>query len=218
MIRWSYLIPRLLILGLIGMAIWMGADPLIRLALIKSGENAIGAKVEIAQVRTSLTTGMVYLKDLRIADPRNPMRNMVQAEMAYIKLDPKHLLKNEFVIESGKTSLIQFGTPRTDSGRLERSPASPSTAETLLPINAGQQLGEISQRWLDQFQNSMAQRIESNFESVRLAQELKSRWPAQFEANKQEIVAVQSKISELTEVIKGKDSSNPLAPVGLSRP
>jgi uncharacterized protein (TIGR03545 family) len=210
MIRWSYLIPRVLILILIVLAIWMGADPLIRLALIKSGENSIGAKVEIAQVRSSLTTGMVYLKDLRIADPRNPMMNLVQAEMAYIKLDPRHLLKHELVIESGKTSLLQFGTPRTDSGALERTPVNAPVIDTLVPIDARQQLSEISQRWLDQFQNSMAQRIESSFESVRLAQELKSRWPSQFEANKQEIIAVQNKINELTEIVQSKDSSNPL--------
>ncbi len=210
MIRWSYLLPRLLILVLIVLAIWMGADPLIRLALIQSGENSIGAKVEIAQVRTSLTTGMVYLKDLRIADPRNPLLNMVQAEMAYIKLDPQRLLNREFVIENGKTSLIQFGTPRTESGALPRSPDRVSGADTLIPLDAGQSLHEISQKWLDQFQNSMTHQIESNFESVRLAQELKNRWPAQFEANKREIVAVQSRISELTEIIQGKDNSNPL--------
>lgn len=210
MIRWSYLIPRLLILSLIMLAIWMGADPLIRLALIKSGENAIGAKVEIAQVRTSLSTGMVYLRDLRIADPRNPMMNMVQADMAYIKVDLRHLLNREFVIESGKTSLLQFGTPRTESGVLERTPANRSIADTRFARDTGQQLDDISQRWLDQFQNSMARQNESNFESVQLAQELRNRWQTEFEANKQEIVDVQSRISELTEIIQGQDSSNPL--------
>ena len=210
MIRWSYLVPRLLILGLIILAVWMGSDPLIRFALIRSGENAIGTKIDIAQVRTSLTKGKVYLKDIRITDPRNPMLNMVQAEMAYIQLDPRRLLNRDIVIENGKTSLVQFGAPRTESGALDRTPHNNSISEPRIPPAVKQQLGEISQRWLDQFENSMTHRVESNFESVRLAQQLKDRWPSQFEANKQEIVALQNKIRELTEVIQSKDSSNPL--------
>ncbi len=118
MSRWTYLIPRIVILSLILAAIWLGRDPLIQRLLIREAQNITGAQVEIAQVQSSLSNGKLFFKDLKIADPRNPMKNLVQADMAYVQLNPEQLLRRQFVIEQGQTSELIFGAPRTDSGAL----------------------------------------------------------------------------------------------------
>lgn len=211
MIRWSYLIPRLLILGLITLAIWIGTDPLIRFALIKTGENTIGAKVDVAQVRTSLYKGKLYLKDLKIADPRNPMLNLVQADMAYIKLDPRQLLHREIVIENGKTSKVQFGAPRTESGALpDRTYENESAYQPIFSSVIAENVEHAADQLLEQFQNNMSLQVENSFESIRLARELKESWPATFEAHKSKIVAIQDQLKAMTEVVSGDDSNNPL--------
>ena len=55
MTRWKYLIPRLIILSLIALAVWVGSDPLIRRVLVNNLESATGAKVEIGHLRTSVS-------------------------------------------------------------------------------------------------------------------------------------------------------------------
>ena len=43
MTRWTYLIPRLIILSLIALALWVGSDPLVRHVLVKNLESTTGA-------------------------------------------------------------------------------------------------------------------------------------------------------------------------------
>ena len=121
MSRWSYLIPRIIITGLLLTAIWLGRDPLIRGLMISQVQNSIGAKAEIGQVRSSFSNGKLFLEGLKIADPRDPMRNLIQADLAYLNFDLDHLLRREFVIDGGETSQVMFGVPRTDSGAIDES-------------------------------------------------------------------------------------------------
>jgi len=210
MARWSYLIPRLIILGLVVVAVWIGSEPILKYALEKSGEDAIGAKVEIGQVRTAIRTGKVYLKDLQIADPRNPMLNMVQADMAYIQLDPRLLLQREIVVENGTTSKIKFGVPRTASGKLDRNLAQSETIHPTKAVEAQSSNSDLSQTWLDGFQSTVPQTSEEDLETVSLARQFKAKWLPQFEAKREQIVSVQNQINLLRKIAISKDNSNPL--------
>ena len=40
--RWAYLVPRLIILGLVGLILWIGSDPIIKYALEQTGEKYTG--------------------------------------------------------------------------------------------------------------------------------------------------------------------------------
>ncbi len=210
MARWSYLIPRLIILGLVVVAVWIGSEPILKYALEKSGEDAIGAKVEIGKVRTAIRTGKVYLKDLQIADPRNPMLNMVQADMAYIQLDPRLLLQREIVVENGTTSKIKFGVPRTASGKLDRNLAQSETIHPTTAVEAQSSNSDLSQTWLDGFQSTVPQTSEEDLETVSLARQFKAKWLPQFETKREQITSVQNQIKLLRKIVISKDNSNPL--------
>ena len=149
MTRWKYLIPRLIILSLIALAVWVGSDPLIRRVLVNNLESATGAKVEIGHLRTSLNKRQIFIEDLVIANPRDPMMNLFQADMAYVELDTKSLLNGQVVIERGQTSQAVFGAPRTNSGALQGSPQAPVESRTWKP-KTFEPIEQIGLRWLDQ--------------------------------------------------------------------
>ena len=90
MIRWNYIALRLGIALLLLMAILMGLNPLVSWVLVHFGQSITGAKVEIGLVRASLWHGQIELLDLEIADPRDPMRNLIQADRAVVRLDVRH--------------------------------------------------------------------------------------------------------------------------------
>ena len=50
MSRWSYLPSRLVILGLILLALWASADPISQMLVVSSIENRTGGKVELSLI------------------------------------------------------------------------------------------------------------------------------------------------------------------------
>ena len=214
--RWAYLVPRLIILGLVGLILWIGSDPIIKYALEQTGEKYTGAKVEIGSIKTSLSQGKVYLKDIKIADAANPMFNLLQAEMAYVELDPQKLLNRNFVIETGTTTKLRFGSPRTESGalpNLENNPrplANSTVAPRAFHATPPISLDSLSQRWLDQFENQTVQYPDEQLDSLNFANQLQEKWPPRFAQTRNKINQIQSRIAELTKFVNSKDGSNPL--------
>lgn len=118
MFDWGRLLTRLVILLLLFLAALLARDPLVRVALIRAAEDKIGAKVEIGKVRTSFRDRKAYLTDVRIADPRDPMKNMIQAESMTLKLDFDSLIHRRFEILEGSTTELVFNAPRSTSGEI----------------------------------------------------------------------------------------------------
>ena len=113
MSRWTYLPPRLVILGLISLAIWASADPLTQMIVVSSIENRTGGKVDVAQLRCSIGNQKLYLKEVVLADPDDASRNLLQADMAYLNFDANALWRRQLIITDGQTSRLMFGTPRS---------------------------------------------------------------------------------------------------------
>lgn len=78
MIRWSYVLPRLTIALAIVLAFWLGTDSLLRWSLIRAGQRAVGAKVELGDVTTSLRQGRIHIQSLQIANPNSPLKNLME--------------------------------------------------------------------------------------------------------------------------------------------
>ena len=62
-IRWTYALPRLALVIVVILALRLGLDPLLRWTIVTSGEAAVGAKVEIGEVASSLLEGEVVLRE-----------------------------------------------------------------------------------------------------------------------------------------------------------
>ena len=209
MIRWRYLIPRLIILGLIGLILWLGTDPMMRWALIHGTQAITGAKVEIDAVESNLAKGYLRLSEVEIADPRDPMKNLFQADEAYLRLDPARLLHREFVIDSGRMRHIQFGTPRTESGALPGSSKTGEIASSWIPQGLRDQFRAMGEKFVDQFKSRALGQIEAEFETIQVSKQIRESWPAEIEKHINRIQAIRNRIDLVNKSIR-ETGSNPL--------
>ena len=198
MIRWHYLVPRLVILALLMVLAWISADPLLKYAIVNSTESVTGAKVDVGKVKASLFEGKIYISDLAITDPRDPMRNLLQADVAYLKLDPRRLLQKELIVEHGHSKQVMFGSPRTVSGKLKgreyKAPVQPGLqnvrVRSATPIN--------SQSWLDQFQTPSLSSAERDLEVIKVAASVRQKWLPIFEAQAAKLTLAREQLETLT--------------------
>lgn len=120
MIRWRYLLPRVLILAAVMAIVWLVKDAVIRYGLGVSGEQVARAKVDVGPVTSSLHEGIVRVSGLEVADARRSGFNLFEAEAAGVNLDTWALLQGRLVIEDATVVGLEFGTARADSGLSER--------------------------------------------------------------------------------------------------
>ena len=195
MVRLTYLFPRIIILGLIIAAVWVSADPLAKTIVVSQLERAVGAKVDIGTVRYSPAKQKLYIKEVSIADPRSPMTNLIQADMAYLNFDKQSLLNRTIVVDNGQTSNVVFGAPRTESGELPGQPTSRIRTESAtwfpLPFENGDKL---SQTWVDKLQ--LADNIDPtslDLQISKVATSVSQEWQNRLNAIDQAVRALQDK-------------------------
>jgi len=129
MIRWSYLAPRLIVLGLTWAFFYFCFDSLLERGVEYAGGRAIGAKVEIASLKTKFFPPSVTVEGFAAADPGAPMRNMVEFRSARFRLLGRPLLDKKFVVPEATLEGLVFGTERTTSGELPKAPPSASASK-----------------------------------------------------------------------------------------
>ncbi|MFK7768997.1 MAG: TIGR03545 family protein [Mariniblastus sp.] len=208
MIRFAYLIPRLIIIVLIAFALLAGSDPLLRKIVISKLEHATGAKVEIGQLRSSLMDQKVFLNGVAITDPRSPMTNMVQADQAFFEFETASLLNRKIVIDSGRMSAVMFGVPRSENGIL--SPSN-SVSEEVAPWEPKvfASAKQIGQTWLDQLPGeSRSQNFP--FELDQQVERMNKFWQPKFAELAQSIQTIQAEKASL------KTSVRPSSPGPLN--
>lgn len=201
MIRWSYLVPRLIILGLLLLVFWISADPLLKFAIVNTTESVTGSKVEVGRVKSSLLKGKVYLEELAISDPRNPMQNLIQADVAYLQLNPQRLLHRQLIVEHAHSTQVMFGAPRTVSGALPERSYRFEDLKSWIPSATQGNLFD-SKHWMDQLQSSVAGYSKNNLELVKVSKQLQQEWPLVFEQKRAEITKLQNRFTELKRIIE----------------
>ena len=208
MIRWKYVVPRLVLLVVVLVVGWLAMNPLLRWGLIQAGQAATGAKVEIHQLKTLLDRSEVRLADVRFADPSSGMQNLFQAETSVLDIENSALLRKQFVIKEGRISGIQLGGARESDGRIEKK----NTDEERTGPGFGQKATEAGEKWLKNASGKLEQQLENDLQSVRVARELMERWPAEYNRLEQKAKDIQTRGEALArKVDQVKD--NPLAAV-----
>jgi uncharacterized protein (TIGR03545 family) len=179
-VRWKYVVPRLVILFTLATTVRFGLDPLLHYLIVTTGESAVGAKVDLASVETSLFEGRVELRGLQVTNPESPMRNLLEVEQTQLVLDAQALLHKRLVVKNGEISGLEFGTERTESGELEiviDENAEPSALDPLMS-----KATEMAADWFD----AAADRLDTDFaaqlQTPKVAEELEARWKQQAEA------------------------------------
>ena len=196
MFRWSYIVPRLIIMLAICLFFRYGSNPLIKYVLTSSAQSTIGAKVEIGEVRSSLVKGDFYLADLQIADPRNPSRNLIEAKHALLIADRDALLHRKYVIDEGRISGMQFRTERRTDGSLPESEANYEAKKSEI----AEQLQRVGEQWLDGFLKRTEAELRNEFETVRVTEDLMRRWPEEYRQINADVVQWEAKLENLQRI------------------
>ena len=79
MIRWKYVVPRVLIVLAVSVLLCFSLGPLLHLAIKYGGQAVTGARVELADVTVDLRHSQLILSGLRVADPTHDQQNLIEA-------------------------------------------------------------------------------------------------------------------------------------------
>ncbi len=118
--RWKAIVPMLLCTALT-VALWtLYVDRVIRKTVEFVGTDAMGARVELDGASLHTERGLLVLDHLQVTDPRAPLTNLVEVGEIVARLNVRALLEKKAVIETLAVRGVRFGTPRRESGAVER--------------------------------------------------------------------------------------------------
>jgi len=127
-LRLKAIVPLVIFLVLAG-AVWLLLlDSIVRRGVEWTGSQLTGARVDVAEAEVRPFAGRFVLRGIAAADPEAPMRNLIEIgeAVADVRLGP--LLEKKIIIDTLAVTGVRFGTPRTESGALERRSATTGAA------------------------------------------------------------------------------------------
>lgn len=201
MIRWRYVIIRLVVVACVLALFRWTAGPIAQWCAVRGLQNATGAKVDIAATEIGLFPPRVRFSGVQVADPRKEMRNAFAAEQIELMIDGAALLQRRYEVLGGRISGIQIGGGRTDSGRLDVVTPEPSEADgpSLLSKWCGQLAGDAEDR---------AKAFSDGLQTVQEAKRIRDRWEAEYADLRERADRLEDEIRTLKSTARGID--NPL--------
>jgi uncharacterized protein (TIGR03545 family) len=116
-LHWQILVPRALFAAVALLSVQYVLGIAARSIAVRSGEAVLGVPVEAEHARVSVFSRQVVLSELRLADPQEPWKSIVQADRCELNFAAVPLLHKEVVVESGRISGFRFGSAaRCDVG------------------------------------------------------------------------------------------------------
>ncbi|TWT47622.1 TIGR03545 family protein [Botrimarina hoheduenensis] len=190
-IRIGYVAPRLVGALLLYILIEVGAGIALRQSIIQGGQAAVGARVEVREVAVSLRHARATIEGLQLANPSRPMENLLEADRLELDFDGNSLLRRKAIVDHAVLRGARFGVPRETSGALDPSDKTTDTASFAPWITEGAK--NAATAWAEKLGGDIEGRLQSTideFESPRLADELAERWPARYQALRDEADAL----------------------------
>src|SRR4051794_27592268 len=77
---------------------------------VRSGKTIFGVPVEVGHARVSVLNRKIVLSDVRLADPKESWKSIIQADRCELNFAAGSLLHKEAVVESGRISGLRFGS------------------------------------------------------------------------------------------------------------
>jgi uncharacterized protein (TIGR03545 family) len=194
MIRWGYLIPRLVLAAALAAFLTYGLAPLMRWAAVTYGSRALGAKVEIDSLQLSLAGVNAKLGGVQVANPHTPTKNLFRASDLQLDLDGDALLQHRLVVREGRVSGLRIDAPRDTSGALDLPDAVESAREF--------DQAAFGRQWLLPIAGRLREDLESDLVTPGLCRELSARWPDEYRRLESEIETVKDRCVKLKELVR----------------
>lgn len=108
----------LILVVALGVALWVLPAKVIKWAIENPGSQAVGAKVEVADVSFSWFPARLSLTGLAVTNPGAPMTNAVEFQNIVTELNVMEALNGKVYLEEVLVDGIALDTPRATSGAL----------------------------------------------------------------------------------------------------
>lgn len=178
-VRWGYLLPRFAVVAIIVAGVRFGLDPLLHYSIVASGEAALGAKVEVGSLTTSILDGRIVIDGFAATNPQKPMRNLTAADRLQLDVDMGALLKKRLVVKNGLIRGVQFDSERATSGALEPVADDVEVGPSMFdPLTDAASEGAVA--WFHGLQGRLEDDLESKLATLRVINELEERWKQQY--------------------------------------
>ncbi|QDS88872.1 AsmA family protein [Rosistilla ulvae] len=199
MIRWRFVLTRVLIVVLVIVLIRLALGPAVRYAAQQTLQKATGGRVDIAQTHIDLWPPRIYFEEVHIADPSKEMEDAVQAELIEFRLQPSALVRRQWVVEKARITGLKVNEARTTDGRL-------ATRET--PATNGESFSGKLAGLLQDYAKDHATAFARDLETVKTSEDIRIRWKNEYESLTARAKQLEGAIREVRDGIQGID--NPL--------
>ena len=115
--RWRGVFPLLVLLLLAAVGYSMFADPIARDTLSEVSTKALGTQVDVAALRILEAETAIEMDGIQVADPFDPMRNLLEVGGLRVELERDALLQKKAVIRRLTIRKVRAGTRRTVAAR-----------------------------------------------------------------------------------------------------
>lgn len=112
-VRWQGLIPATLALALLVAGWFLFGEKVVEDSAEEAATKALGTQVDIAGVDIHERRATVELRGLAIADPFDRNRNLVEAGVVRVELEPEPLLERKIIVKQLTVRDVRSGTRRS---------------------------------------------------------------------------------------------------------
>jgi uncharacterized protein (TIGR03545 family) len=118
--RWKFVVPAIVLASLIVIFNVFFLDALIKRSMVSTGEKIFGARVEVGKVKTRFRNLSIDISGLKVADNKDPWKNLFEVGGIRFGLEPLPLFSKKFIIDEMGIEGVRWGTKRTTSGALPK--------------------------------------------------------------------------------------------------
>jgi uncharacterized protein (TIGR03545 family) len=109
-------------LVLLCLVVYLFIDRWVESGLESAGQGVVGAKVEIDNLRVSLSPIAIQLSRLQVANPKDPWKNIFETGKVRFALNFGQLLRGKYIIETMEVNGLVLSTKRSTDGSLPKPP------------------------------------------------------------------------------------------------
>jgi uncharacterized protein (TIGR03545 family) len=208
MFCWKVFQIRLVILLLLIVCLWTSARSLTKPVMGRILAATFGSSVEFAHCEISLSKKEVSFSQLQIADPIDPMRNLIRARRMTAVVEPAGIWNRRLNIARVTANDILLASPRERLAG-DRLNGAPDNWNRTITKTKGNSIESASKRWLDQIQSQPPLHASALSELSKAIERLQNQWSIQFEKHFGECQKIQSGL-EAVKAELSRPRSNPL--------
>lgn len=116
--RTKFVLFILLPLLILALVVYLFIDRWVEAGLESAGEDAVGARVEIDNLKLGVSPLGIRLERLQVANPRDPWKNLFETGRVAFAMNFGQLLRGKTIIETIEVNELILGTRRTTDGSL----------------------------------------------------------------------------------------------------